>query len=179
MVRNKQSQKSGFSLIEVMFLIIIVSISLVGLMNVQTSAQLADEANEEDIYALQACEQKIEELRDAAIQDFSTFYDDYNASSANNGFAVEGLTVQEDDLDGLCGRIIFPESNGTLDETNPDADPDWDPTVLDMDADGDTTEANLDYADVDILQIKVVVEYKSVTGNNRNRKLIATIYGSN
>jgi prepilin-type N-terminal cleavage/methylation domain-containing protein len=177
----KQSQKSGFTLIEVLIVMVIISVAIVGLMTTQTHSTLHDETLEEDILALQACENKIELLRDLANADFAAFFPDHKPGQALASFAVPGLSLQDNDPDGMCGKIEFPISITDpmkLGETN--AETDWDISVLDMNGnsvvDVEVDEGSL-IEPIIILQIRVSVQYKSVIGKDRERKLIATMYG--
>jgi len=178
-------QQSGFTLIEAMILAVILSVAIGGLMSTQTRLILSDEEKEETIIAMQACEDMAEVLRDEAVNNFYQLFDTYKngSTSGKDNFIVNGLSVQTDDPDGKCGRIEFPETNGLLDEAH--ADTDWDSVILDMDCDPTTTITNpgipLDdmNSTVKVLQARVSVQYKSVTGAAREQKIIVTLYGTN
>jgi len=115
------------------------------------------------------------ELRNAAATSFATLFPLYKNGTANANFDVTDLIAQDGDADGLCGKIEFPETAGLIDETHVDTD--WDPDVKNFDGLGTADNTAVDDDDIRILQVKVLVQYKSITGNDREKQIVATIYG--
>lgn len=87
--------------------------------------------------------------------DLSAIYATFDGADAN--FAVRGLEAPEGDPDGLPGKILFPEHNGTLSELCPSLPQYGWPMDLDGDGATNTVDASGTYR---ILPVVVRVEWR-------------------
>lgn len=179
-----KTKQTGYTLIEIMITIAVLAIAFMALLSAQSRLMLIEEANNEDIIAMQACETMVEELRNESYDDFDELYFRYNGTdtddpvgftSPGDDFAVAGLQPQAADSDGMCGQIDWPDNASfELDETLTDSW--WDPNVMDFNSDGDSLDSSLtDYTNI---QVRVRVRYLSATGQNIEKDLVVTLYGN-
>lgn len=81
-----KKDKSGFTLLELMIAVGVLIVALVGLLGVFAHMMLLNENSRSLTIALTACQDKLEEMRNA---NFSTLYTTYNGASFNpNGFTL-------------------------------------------------------------------------------------------
>lgn len=124
--------------------------------------------NAETSLAYEAASAVLEEMR---ARPFLDIYELYNTTPADDpvglvatgpGFDVPGLNLQLNDPDGLAGRIEFPGGGGL--ELREDVVAPEFGLPRDLNADGviDGADHSDDYL---ILPVRVVVEWRGVTGN--------------
>jgi prepilin-type N-terminal cleavage/methylation domain-containing protein len=115
--------RAGFSLVEMMLVLVVltVAVSMLSGMVATTSAMVPLQLQQ--ALASEAARAQVELMRTASFEDlFSTYNqnpaDDPLGPGTANGanFFVRGLSAAIDDVDGLCGRVRFPEINGQLRE---------------------------------------------------------------
>ena len=117
--RRAASRRAGFSLVEVMISMTVVSVAMVGVMgSISSSSSLAD-ANRETSVAYRAVQRTLEQIQGSSFEDVWALYnrdegdDPLGVGSAPGAnFDVAGLEAREDDPDGSVGRITFPISLG-------------------------------------------------------------------
>lgn len=178
MVRTRS--RSGFTLLEVAFVLALLGIALVGLVATLAKIPIMDMAQDEEIVALQAAQTMLEALENQADTDFENLWARYNhddgddpatGTSPGPDFLVEGLQVWPDDEDGFCGEIEFPETNGELDEEA------WAGTVLEIDADSTTISNSVDADEYRLLPVRIHVRFRAATGLELIKTIETTLYG--
>lgn len=185
MTIKRVNLRGGFTLIEVAIVITIISVAIMALMQTISRIPVVEESNDEEIKAMQSAKAKMEEIINSSETDFENVYARYNDSalddpavgaSPGNDFDVDELEPQTSDADGLCGSVDFPEISNVLNETVSDSD--FGASGVDMNGDGDALDANVS-ATYRILPVRVVVRFKSISGNNREWTVVTILYGDN
>jgi len=115
----RRSRRGGFSLVEIMICMTVISVAVVGVMGSITSSSSLGDSNRESSVAYRAVQRAIEQMQGS---DFTQVWAAYNDDDADDPggigtapgrhFDVPGLTPQEGDADGRVGRITFPISIG-------------------------------------------------------------------
>ncbi|MGE4158859.1 MAG: prepilin-type N-terminal cleavage/methylation domain-containing protein [Planctomycetota bacterium] len=183
MTIKRANPRGGFTLIEVAIVIVIISVAVMGLMATISRIPVVEESNDEEIVALRACKAMMEQLVNQAETDFPNVYARYNGTVADdpvagaspgNDFDVDELIPMDADADGMCGGIEFPELNDILNETVSDTD--FGVGGIDMDGDGTALDADV-RSTYRLLPVRVVVNFKSISGNNRQQSMVSILYG--
>ena len=160
-------RKGGFSLVEVMIsstIFLLVSGAVVTTLLVTTAL---NSTNRETMLAFEAAQSVVESLK---VVEFGEVFARYNATAADdpaagtspgNGFAVEGLALQEGDADGFAGAVEFPGNGVELREDDFD-----EPLGMprDLDGDGPPFDALNHALDSQILPVRVVVAWRGKNG---------------
>ncbi len=158
----------GFTLMELMVSFSALLVVLLGFSRMLLSSHMASSTTHEATLAKEAARGMVEVLQATPL---SQIYPAFNAgggddpgganTAAGPGFAVRGLDARADDADGLAGRILFPERNGTLSELASQPEYGW---PIDMDRDGllDTVDVSATYR---LLPVVVRVEWRGSGGD--------------
>ena len=169
--RNARSRR-GFSLLELMMAISVMTVGLLGFTQALITALRAQALAREQSVATDAARRQIEILRSG---NFATVFSRFNASALDDpagaaspgaNFTVTGLNARSDDADGMPGEILFPvdvTQPETLREDIADARLG---TPLDLDLDGVVDNADHG-ADFQILPVVVVVRWRSAAGGGQ------------
>lgn len=134
-------------------------IVLLGFSRMLLSSRLASATTHEATLAKEAARMQLEVLQATS---FADIYVTFDGAEAN--FAVRGLDAPQGDPDGLPGKIVFPEHNGTLSElcaSQPQYG--W---PMDLDGDGSTTTADVSNT-YRTLPVVVRVEWRGQGGNGK------------
>lgn len=112
---SRRSASLGFSLIDVIVAVTLITVALGGMLAVMFSNMRLARVNEQTAIAMDALTQMAQQLR---AEDFGTIFANYNANANDDpggvgtapgpNFAVPGLDLQQGDADGFVGRIAFP-----------------------------------------------------------------------
>jgi prepilin-type N-terminal cleavage/methylation domain-containing protein len=156
---------SGFTMVELLVVVVVLAIALTMMSGTMQSASRLGPLQRERARAAEAAREMLELLRIEPYHRLFVLYNDEPADDpAGEGtasgphFAVEGLTVPENDQDGMCGRVRFPGDSGA--ELREDAVD----TVLglprDLNADGEIGEVDVSDS-YTILPVEVIVEWES------------------
>jgi type II secretory pathway pseudopilin PulG len=168
--------RAGFTIVEVMVAVVVLVIAVVSIVGSMLSAMALNRVNRETAIAQQAARRMIEEVsgvpfRDAYVIYNAEFGDDGSAAIPERGpnFVVDGLQAQDDDVDGRCGRIEFPDvdnggGNFLLDETTVDAG-----FAMPRDLSGDGAADTVLDAGYRLLPVRVWVEWRGVSGDRSIR----------
>lgn len=168
--------RSGFSLVEILIACTIFVLVAGATANTVVVANALNDTNRETVQATMAAESALEILKGTA---FDEAFARFNASEADDpalgespgiGFAAPGLKAQDDDADGLAGRIEFPGDGTELREDVQDRELGM-PRDLDRDGETDDEDHAATYC---ILPVRVVVEW-SGTGGDRRVELVSTL----
>jgi len=149
-VQARYRRGAGFTVIEVVMTMAMISIALLALMSVVISSMTLVEANRQDSLAVNAARDKVAEM---AAKPFDKVFSSYK----NHTFTVTGLQRPGG---GDPGRVIFPMNGSNLSETVADAKLLM-PRDLNMDGDASDTNVSLNYQ---ILPVKVRVNWETVQG---------------
>ena len=163
---------SGQTLLEVLVGFSVLLVGLVGFVKVIVSSMEASRGTHDAARAKEAARGMLETL---AAQDFDTLFETYNEDPADdpggNGtapgadFAVEGLSVQTSDADGLVGEILFPTKDGAPGVLREDQAAVRFGTPRDLNGDGAVDDA--DHSDdYEILPVAVRISWRGAAGNN-------------
>lgn len=148
--------EAGVSLVELMVAVVILLIAIVGLIATLLSSMALREVTRETAIASEAARMKIEEMRDTAFDNIFTTY------NATDDFAVNGLLLQDSDVDGFAGKIVFPVGADPdfLDESFSDPD-------LGMPRDLNGNDDTADQMDTGyfLLPVKIRIEWQGKAGN--------------
>lgn len=158
---------SGWTLIELMIAMTILTIGLVSFLMALTSSLRLEAANHEVDVAANAARQMIERLRD---EDFSLLLSSYNEATDDDPggagtapgphFTVPDLNPLPSDADGEVGQVIFPVTGGELreDASVPELGL---PRDLNLDMIIDTADHSDDYL---VLPVTVRLTWQGVNG---------------
>lgn len=170
--RRSARPRGGFTLIEVMVCIVILSIAISGFVGSLVATLGMNRTNHETVIARQAAQAMLETIQGRA---FTEVFAAFNASAADDGglltpafgsaFAVVGLEPRVGDPDGLCGEILFPinalAGPTFLAEDAVDAELGL---PRDLDSDGLVDAAN-HAANYTLLPVRIRVEWRSSIGD--------------
>lgn len=161
---------AGFTLLEVMIAMTIVTTTLVGLFSAILTISRLNATNREGLAAMRGAEQMIEILKNT---DFDKVFASYNKSPADDplpgpgtapgpNFDVLDLVPRPDDPDGKCGRIVFPtDASGTQlleSKVDPELGMPWD-------LNGNGTIDALDVSSTaQLLPVTIVIEWQGIKG---------------
>ena len=149
-VVNLKACPRGMTLLEIACAMALLTVGLLGLLQVTTTTFLVNDINREESLALEAARLKITEMQTVA---FDSVFATYNAT-ANRTFTVSSLS------NGL-GTIVFPK-NGTTDLREDDGTKDL---GLPHDLNGDgVIDANSHSLDYENLPFKIQISWTSLTG---------------
>lgn len=114
--RRARRTTSGFTMLEVLIVVVVLSIALTMVTGTMSSAAKLGPLQRERARASEATREMLELLR---IEPFHRVYELYNADPEDDPggpgtapgphFAVEGLPLPEGDADGMCGFVRFAE----------------------------------------------------------------------
>ena len=170
--RSNSRQRRGFSLLELMIAIGVMSVGLLGFTQAMVTALRAQLLARQQATATEAARRQIEIMGATA---FSEVFQRFNATSADDpggvavtgaNFAVPGLSAQVGDADGLAGEIVFPVDGTTPSVLREDLVDVSLGTPLDLDLDG-VIDANDHAADYSILPVVVIVRWRGAAGEGQ------------
>ena len=162
---------------------VVMVVSILALSQSTISSMRLAETNRESALAVAFLRQAVEDLQ---AQDFDDIYALYNTDPADDpdgagtapgaNFAVEGLSAQDGDADGMVGEIEFPtltDAFGDLQLREDVVDADL---GMPADLNGDGVVDDLNHAaDYELLPVRVRLSW---TGTNGPRTIeIATLVG--
>lgn len=166
--------RAGISLVEVLIALTFLVLAAGGFIASLLGGMRISDVSRETAVAQHAARSALEEIQ---LTDFSDIFASYNDSEADDpdgpgtapgaGFAVAGLDLQVGDADALAGRVVFPGAPGvppTVLRENLD-DPSFS-MPRDLSGDGAVDGAN-HAQDYTLLPVRVVVEWRSARGGNR------------
>ncbi len=111
--RGGRSERiAGFSLVELMISIAVLSIAIFGLLAAQLFCVMLDDATKETNIALNALRLKVDEIRS---HDFVSLPACYSTAPAPfhtehaEDFEVLGLPAQTGDADGMAGKVVIEQ----------------------------------------------------------------------
>jgi hypothetical protein len=150
----------------------VMLVGLAGFVKVIVSSMEASRGTHDAARAKEAARGMLETL---AAQDFDTLFETYNEDPTDdpggNGtapgadFAVDGLSVQTSDVDGLVGEILFPTKDGAPGVLREDQPAVRFGTPRDLNGDGAVDDA--DHSDdYELLPVAVRVSWRGAAGNN-------------
>jgi len=166
------TSRSGFSLIEIAVVMILLVIAIGGLSSAVVSSIRLSRTNEESAIADDAARRMIAELRTVGFLDiFASFNADPGddpggaGSAPGPNFVVVGLTPQNDDADGLVGEIRFPTAplgpGVALNEDSQDSNLGM---PRDLNGDGDSTD--LVQTNYLVLPVSVRIQWTGSAGRS-------------
>jgi prepilin-type N-terminal cleavage/methylation domain-containing protein len=103
---------AGFTLVELMVSLAVLTIAIFGLLAAQLFCVMLDDATKETNIALNALRLKVDEIRS---HDFISLPACYRTNPApfhaghSDNFEVIGLTPQTNDLDGMVGKVVIEQ----------------------------------------------------------------------
>jgi len=171
-MRNSEVRgRRGFTLLEVMIALTVVTASMVGLFSTILHLSRMNATNAENLAAMRGAEKMIETMKNT---EFGRIFATYNASAADDpppgpgtapgpNFDVEGLVPRSDDPDGKCGKILFPTGSGSsqLREDTVDRD-----LMMPRDLNGN---GKIDGADVaatyTLLPVTIQIDWQGIQGH--------------
>jgi prepilin-type N-terminal cleavage/methylation domain-containing protein len=159
---------SGFTLLEVSVVCVIMAVALIMLSGTIASTAQVAPLNTERFRAAEAAADIIELMHSSNLDDLFLLY---NANPADDpvgvgtapgaAFDIEGFSAVEGDPDGRVGRILMPEVDGRLSEVLEDS-----LLGVPRDLNADTEIDDLDHAeDWVILPVVVRIEWSGANGD--------------
>lgn len=152
-------------MVELLVVVVVLAIALTMMSGTMQSASRLGPLQRERARAAEAAREMLELLRIEPYHRLFVLYNDEPTDDpAGEGtapgphFAVEGLTVPENDQDGMCGRVRFPGDSGA--ELREDAEDKILGLPRDLNADGDIGEVDVSDS-YTILPVEVIVEWES------------------
>lgn len=167
-LRTRRRGRAGLSMIEVLVGMTLLTIGLLGYLQVLVGAVATSQLNREQTRALEAAREVMERLQATPRAEIFASFNSEPADDPGGpgtapgaGFAVNGLDPQRGDADGLPGEIVFPEVAGELREDVVD------PTLsMPRDLNGDGFIDALDHAaDWRSLPVLVRVRWRGRSGD--------------
>lgn len=167
---KRRNADRGFSLVEIIIAVAVLSIALVGLLSLIYRTRHMNAVARENLTAMRAAEKMIETLRNA---DFDKVFASYNAvpaddpppgpgTAAGPDFVVDGLRPVPGDPDGKCGKIRFPTDPSGAELREDQNDPDL---MLPRDLNGNKTiDAVSVAADTKLLPMTLEIQWAGLTG---------------
>ena len=159
--------RSGFTIIEVMVSLMIMTICAYLLSATITATMTHDVASRESTYASDICRNVLEDLRAEPFEQLFALYnadpsDDPDGAGTAPGchFAVDILGADPDDEDGFVGEILFPRMGPELYENAGDA-----ALTMPRDLNGDGWVDGLNHAsDYIVIPVCVRLRWKGYAG---------------
>ena len=151
---------------------IVVGVALLGAVVAMIDSMSLTRVNRDAAVARQAARLELESMQGVDFDQIFAAYNDAVADDggltvpvSGSGFAVAGLTPQNGDPDGLCGKISFPVADGgPSDVLRENLDDVRFGMPRDINLDGVIDGGN--HADnYVLLPVRVQVEWRSATGN--------------
>lgn len=170
--KGSARSRRGFSLLELMMAISVMTVGLLGFTQALISALRAQALAREQSAATDAARRQIELLR---ASNFATVFQRFNDSGVDDpagvtspgaSFAVSGLNARADDVDGMPGEIRFPVDPTQPESLREDIADSRLGTPLDLDLDGTVDSADHG-ANYQILPVVVVVRWRSAAGGGQ------------
>lgn len=148
---QRWQRSRGLTLVEVMVALSVLAIGVLAAMSALIAITTLENANHEELVAINVARQKLAELQTAPFVSVFAFY----GPTSNAKY----FTVSE--LEGGTGRIIFPvNSAGKLDETIVDAN-----LGMPQDLNGNGTRTDTDVsAKYTLLPVRIHLQWNSTTG---------------
>ena len=166
--------REGFTLLEMMIVVTLVSIVLVAMSNSILTSMKVTGVNRESAHATDGIADMMERLQGVgAFGDVFKLYNDnplddpgFPGSAPGSHFAVQGLQAAEDDVDGVVGEIVFPTIGTQLREDAVDAR-----LGMPRDLDGDGLVDSIDKAGTyKLLPVLLRIRWKG-TGVERSMEI--------
>ena len=176
-VRIRRSKTAGFTLIEVLVVLAILTVAVGYMARTVGSVGRLGPVSRETGRAVDAARATVELLRSG---DFEQVFADYNADPADDpggagsslgaNFPAFGLSPQAGDLDGTVGQVRFPVIGAELREDVVDAN-----LGMPRDLNGDGAIDALDHsADYQVLPFSILLEWNGRTGD-RSTEIFSTV----
>jgi type II secretory pathway pseudopilin PulG len=170
--RTAAGGRAGFTIVEVMVAVVVLVIAIVGIVGSMLSAMALNRVNRETAIAQQAVRRTMEQVSGVPFREAFALYntdlgDDAGLSLLARGpnFVVDGLTTQDGDLDGFCGRIEFPVFDDGMGLVELREDVDDAGLGMPQDLDGDGLANAVVSDNYRQLPVRVLVEWRGVSGN--------------
>ncbi|MFT5052546.1 MAG: prepilin-type N-terminal cleavage/methylation domain-containing protein [Chlamydiales bacterium] len=168
---------NGFTLVELLVVMTIMTIALGEVTRSMLTISRLEPISRESDLALQAAATQLDTMRAQSFEELYSLYNDDAAddpdgpdTAPGRSFAVTGLGVRLDDIDGMTGRIELPLVGTELREDFDDVELGM-PRDLNMDGATDALDHSGDYA---VLPVRVLVEWSS-DGRDRQVQLMTTM----
>ncbi len=167
-----RNRRGGFTLLEVLVGGVVLTLGAVGMAGAMLSSLTLQRCESDAALARVAARRVIEEL---TASDFTEAYALYNLSTQDDGglslsargphFAVAGLRVRPGDVDGKCGRVMFPTVvAGGVEWLREDVVDKPLGMPRDLNGDGVINGQNR-AADYELLPVRVRVEWRGARGD--------------
>lgn len=114
--KHRSGGGEGFSLIEVVVALAVVSVGLLGFSKAILDAMVLNQTNKESGIARRAAQGILADIEGTAFDEVFARYNETVADDIGAGdhllgvFPVEGLRLRDDDADGFAGEIVFPDA---------------------------------------------------------------------
>lgn len=174
--RRTPRRRAGFTVVEVMIAVVVLVIAIVGIVGSMLSAMALNRVNRETAIAQQAARRMIEQVSGVPFRDAYVVFnqqagDDGASSLGERGpnFPVAGLQPQNGDVDGMCGRIEFPETEVVAGSFQLDESIDDPALSMPRDLNGNGSAADFLSNGYRLLPVRVWVEWRSVSGDRSIR----------
>jgi len=162
---RRRRDTRGFTMVELLVVVVVLAIALTMMSGTMQTASRLGPLQRERARAAEAAREMLELLR---IEPYHRLFVLYNGDPTDDPagegtapgphFAVEELTVPENDQDGMCGRVRFPGDSGA--ELREDAVDEVLGLPRDLNADGAIGEVDVSDS-YTILPVEVIVEWES------------------
>ncbi|MFT5049294.1 MAG: prepilin-type N-terminal cleavage/methylation domain-containing protein [Chlamydiales bacterium] len=113
--RQLGSRRAGFTLIEVMVAVVLLSVAMLGFSRAVVSSMIASDTDRGVRMAAEASRSQLETLLGSDFSQVFALYNDNPAddpggvgTAPGSTFDVEGLDVQDGDADGQVGKFLLP-----------------------------------------------------------------------
>ena len=154
---RKRSAQAGFTLIESLIAVVVLGVTISLTVNAISSVSTYAASAREGELAAEALDGWVDTL---ANHEFADVFADFRGRT----FTVDGLRIQEDDPDGVVGRILFPVDPADDAVLREDLDDDTFGLPFDLNLDGSVDGADHS-GDYRLLPYRVLVEWNGPTGN--------------
>jgi len=145
-----RTQPTGFTIVEVVMAMAMISVALLALMSTVISTMTLVEVNRQDSLAMNAARNKVAEM---AAKPFDKLFSSFRGHT----FPVAGLQRGNG---ANPGRVVFPQTGNQLSETVTDRN------LLmprDLNLDGDASDNNVS-TEYELLPVKIVIDWDTVQG---------------